>query len=47
MAARSQLQKFLWEQKILNLTSEIIQNVQSHSPKYGDVQVNFLCFAEI
>ena len=47
MAARSQLQIFLWAQKLYNLVSEIIQILQSHSPQYGDVQVIFEGFAEI
>ena len=41
MAARCQLQFFLWEQKLQNLKSEIIQILLSHSPRYGDVQVFF------
>ena len=41
MAARSQLQNFLWAQKLQNQTSEIIQILQSHSPQYGDVRVIF------
>ena len=40
MAARGQLQNFLWAQK-LYLMSEIIQILLSHSPRYGDVQVFF------
>ena len=44
MSTRSQLQNFLWVQKKLNLTSEIIQILESHSPQYGDVQVIFLRF---
>ena len=36
MAATAQL---LWAQKLKNLKSEIIQILQSHSPRYGDVQV--------
>ena len=30
---------FLWAQKLKKLKSEIIQISQSHSPRYGDVQV--------
>ena len=42
MTARSQLQKFLWVQK---LTSEIIQILQSHPSQYaGDF---FKVFVEI
>ena len=41
MAARGQIQIFLWAQKLLNLKSEIIQILLSHSPRYGDVQVTF------
>ena len=41
MAARSQLRNFLWAQKLQNLTSEIIQILQSHSPQYADVQMIF------
>ena len=37
MAARSQRQKFLWAQKLSNLTSEIIQILESLSPQYVDV----------
>ena len=44
MAARSQLKIFLRAQKLWNLTSEIIQILQSHSPQYGDVQVIFSGF---
>ena len=44
MAARSQLQDFLWAQ---NLTSEIIQFLRSHSPQYGDVQVIFLSLLKL
>ena len=35
---------FLWTQKLKKLKSEIIQISQSHSPRYGDVQVIFLGF---
>ena len=42
MAARSQLKKFLWAQKLQNLSSEIIKILESHSPQYGNVQVIFL-----
>ena len=45
MGARGQLQIFLWAQKLLNLTSEIMQMLQSHSPQYGDVQMIFLRFS--
>ena len=38
LAARGQLQFFLCAQK-LNTKSEIIQILQSHPPRYGDVQV--------
>ena len=38
MAARGQLQIFLWAQKLQNLKSEIIQILLSHSSRYGDVQ---------
>ena len=41
MAARGQLQIFLWAQKLQNLKLEIIQILLSHSPQYGDVQVIF------
>ena len=41
MAARGQLQIFLWAQKLQNLKSEIIQILLSHSPRYGEVQVIF------
>ena len=41
MAARGQLQIFLWAQKLQNLKLEIIQILLSHSPRYGDVQVFF------
>ena len=41
MAARGQLQFFLWAQKLKNLESEIIQISLSHFPRYGDVQVFF------
>ena len=44
MTVRNQTQIFLWAQKLLNLTSEIIQIFESHSPQYGDVQVFFLRF---
>ena len=39
MAARGQLQNFLWAQKLL--MSEIIQIFLNHSPPYGDVHVIF------
>ena len=42
MAARDQLQIFLWTQKLQNLKLEIIQILLSHFPRYGDVQVIFL-----
>ena len=35
---------FLWAQKLKNLKLEIIQILQSHSPRYGDVQVIFSRF---
>ena len=41
MAARGQLQIFLWAQKFQNLKSEINQILLSHSPRYGDVKVIF------
>ena len=41
IAARVQLQKNLWAQKLKNFKSEIIQILQSLSPQYGDVQVIF------
>ena len=41
MAARGQLQIFLWAQKLQNFKSEIIQILLSISPQYGDVQVIF------
>ena len=41
MATRSQIQIFLWAQKLQNLKSEIIQILLVHSPQYGDVQVFF------
>ena len=41
MAARGQLQILLYVQKLQNLKSDIIQILQSHSPRYGDVQVIF------
>ena len=43
MAARGQLKKKLWAQKLKNLETEIIQN---HIPyhNYGDVQVTFSRF---
>ena len=44
MAARGQLQFFLWAQKLKKLKAEIIQMLQPHSPRYGDVQVIFLRF---
>ena len=44
IAARGQLQIFLWAQKLQNLKSEIIQILLSHFPRYGDVQVIFLRF---
>ena len=40
MAARGQLQIF-FERKNSKTKSEIIQILLSHSPRYGDVQVNF------
>ena len=40
MAATDQLHNFLWVQKIKKiLKSQIIQTLQSHSPRYGDEQV--------
>ena len=44
LAARGQLQNFLWAQKLKKLKAGIIQILQSHSPRYGDVQVIFLRF---
>ena len=44
MAARGQLQIFLWAKKLQNFKSEIIQILLSHSPRYGDVQMIFLRF---
>ena len=44
MAARGQLQIFLWAQKLQNLKSEIIQILLSHPPQYGDVNVTFSRF---
>ena len=44
MAARGQLQKKFWAQKLQNLKSEIIQILLAHSPPYGDVQVTFSRF---
>ena len=44
MAARGQLQIFLWAQKLQKLKSEIIQILLSHFPRYGDVQVIVLRF---
>ena len=44
MAARGQPQIFLWEQKLQNFKSEIIQILLSHSPWYADVQVTFSRF---
>ena len=44
MAARGQLQIFLWAQKLQNLRKELIQILLSHFPRYGDVQVIFLRF---
>ena len=44
MAARGQLQIFLWAQKLQNLRKEIIQILLSHFPQYGDVQVIFFRF---
>ena len=35
MAARGQLQNFLWAQKLQNLKKEIIQILLSHFPRYG------------
>ena len=31
----------MWTQKLKNLQSEIIQILQSHSPRYGDAPVIF------
>ena len=42
MAAKGQLQNFLWAQKLQNLRKEIIQILLSHFPRYGDVRVIFL-----
>ena len=39
--ARAKLQIFLWAKKSKTFKSEIIQILLSHSPRYGDVQVNF------
>ena len=44
MAARGQLQNYLWAQKLQNLRKEIIQILLSHFPRYRDVQVIFLRF---
>ena len=44
MAAKGQLQKNLWAQKLKNLKSEIIQMLLSHFPPYGNVQVTFSWF---
>ena len=44
MAARGQLQNFLWAQKLQNFKKEIIQILLSHFSQYGDVQVIFLRF---
>ena len=44
MAARGQLQNFLWAQNLQNLRKGIIQILLSHFPRYGDVQVIFLRF---
>ena len=44
MAARGQLQNFLWAQKLQNLRKEIIRILLSHFPRYGDVQMIFLRF---
>ena len=41
MAARGQIQFFLWAQKLQNLKLEIIQILLSHSPRYGEGQVIF------
>ena len=35
MAARGQLQFFLWAQKLQNLMKEIIQILLSHFPRYA------------
>ena len=42
MAARGQLQIFLWAQKLKNLREVIIQILLSHFLRYGDVQVILL-----
>ena len=44
MAARGQLQIFLWAQKLQNLRKDNIQILLSHFPRYVDVQVIFLKF---
>ena len=44
MAAKDKLQFFGGEQKLKKLKAEIIQILQSHSPRYGDVQSIFLRF---
>ena len=44
IAARGQLQIFLWAQKLQILKSEIILISLLHPPRYGDVQVIFLRF---
>ena len=41
MAAKVQLQSFLWVKKLQNLKEEIIQILSSHFSRYGDVQVFF------
>ena len=41
MTDTNQLQLFLWAKKLKNLMSVVIQILQSHSPRYGDVQVMF------
>ena len=41
MAARGQLQNFLCAQKLKNLKSAIMQILQSHFPRYGDMQMTF------
>ena len=42
IAILGELQIFFVYAKTQNLKSEIIQILQSHSPRYGDVQVIFL-----
>ena len=44
MAARCQLQKIFWAQKLSNLKSEIIQISLSHSPPYENAHVTFSKF---